>query len=286
MIRRWAAALSLAVLLTAPAMPEGSLQASPKKPAPKPVYEVYAIGYGVLPDFPVAALVARADKSRKMDIQMMVWLLKSHGRIILVDSGFYRQKFLDHWKPKDYVKPSDAIAKVGLKPENITDIIITHVHWDHADGVDLFPKARVWIQKEEFNHYADPEFTKTAMDPEDLSVLQGLLDAKRLVLVDGDAQEIIPGVTVYTGGKHTYASQYVGVNTRRGMVVVASDNLYLYENLEKGLSIAQTLDAQSNLRAQERMKQIASSPALIVPGHDPEVFVRFPKPGHGVARID
>jgi glyoxylase-like metal-dependent hydrolase (beta-lactamase superfamily II) len=285
-IRRWAAALSLAVLLTAPAMPEGSLQASPKKPAPKPVYEVYAIGYGVLPDFPVAALVARADKSRKMDIQMMVWLLKSHGRIILVDSGFYRQKFLDHWKPKDYVKPSDAIAKVGLKPENITDIIITHVHWDHADGVDLFPKARVWIQKEEFNHYADPEFTKTAMDPEDLSVLQGLLDAKRLVLVDGDAQEIIPGVTVYTGGKHTYASQYVGVNTRRGMVVVASDNLYLYENLEKGLSIAQTLDAQSNLRAQERMKQIASSPALIVPGHDPEVFVRFPKPGHGVARID
>ncbi len=267
-------------------MPEGSLQASPKKPAPKPVYEVYAIGYGVLPDFPVAALVARADKSRKMDIQMMVWLLKSHGRIILVDSGFYRQKFLDHWKPKDYVKPSDAIAKVGLKPENITDIIITHVHWDHADGVDLFPKARVWIQKEEFNHYADPEFTKTAMDPEDLSVLQGLLDAKRLVLVDGDAQEIIPGVTVYTGGQHTDASQSVGVNTRRGMVGVASDNLYVYENLEKGRSIAQTLDAQSNLRAQERMKQIASSPALIVPGHDPEVFVRFPKPGHGVARID
>jgi glyoxylase-like metal-dependent hydrolase (beta-lactamase superfamily II) len=285
-IRKLAAALSLAVLLAAPRIPEGSLQASPRKPAPKPVYEVDAIAYGVLPDFPVAALVAGADKSRKMDIQMMVWLLKSRGRNILVDSGFYRQKFVDHWKPKDYEKPSDAIARVGLKPEDITDIIITHVHWDHADGVDLFPKARVWIQKEEFNHYADPEFTKTAMDPEDLAVLQGLLNKKRLELVDGDAREIIPGVTVYTGGKHTYASQYVGVNTRRGTVVVASDNLYLYENLEKGLPIAQTLDAQSNLQAQERMKQIASSPALIVPGHDPEVFARFPKPGHGVARID
>jgi glyoxylase-like metal-dependent hydrolase (beta-lactamase superfamily II) len=285
-IRKWAVAVSLLIFLAAPGISEGSLQASPKKPSPKPVYEVYAIAYGVLPDFPVAALVAGADKSRKMDIQMMVWLLRSRSRNILVDSGFYRQKFLDHWKPKDYVKPSDAIARVGLKPGNITDIIITHVHWDHADGVDLFPNARVWIQKEEFNHYANPEFTKTAMDPEDLAVLQGLLAANRLVLVDGDAQEIIPGVTVYTGGKHTYASQYVGVRTRHGTVVVASDNLYLYENLEKGLPIAQTLDAQSNLRAQERMKQIASSPAWIIPGHDPAVFVRFPKPGHGVARID
>ena len=67
--------------------------------------------------------------------------------------------------------------------------------------------------------------------------------------------------------------------------MIASDNMYLYENLQKHQPIAQTFDADSNLKAQDRMKQIASRPDLIVPGHDPEVFIKFPKPGNGVARI-
>jgi glyoxylase-like metal-dependent hydrolase (beta-lactamase superfamily II) len=104
-------------------------------------------------------------------------------------------------------------------------------------------------------------------------------------LVDGDAKEILPGITVYTGGKHTFASQYVSVRTGAGTVVIASDNAYLYENLEKGLAIAQTLDAASNLAAQARMLEIAGSAARVIPGHDPAVFERFPMPGKGVALI-
>jgi hypothetical protein len=69
-------------------------------------------------------------------------------------------------------------------------------------------------------------------------------------------------------------------------VVLASDNMYLYENLDKHLPIAQTFDAASNLRAQDRMKTIASKPELIVPGHDPAVMARFPKVADGVVRID
>jgi glyoxylase-like metal-dependent hydrolase (beta-lactamase superfamily II) len=108
----------------------------------------------------------------------------------------------------------------------------------------------------------------------------------RVGLVNGDAQEILPGITCYTGGRHTYASQFVGVNTKAGMVVLASDNMYLYENLEKHVPIAQTLDAASNLRAQDRMKQLAASPRLIVPGHDPAVFDKFPKVSERVVRIE
>lgn len=104
-------------------------------------------------------------------------------------------------------------------------------------------------------------------------------------MVDGDGREIIDGVTVYTGGRHTFASQYVGVRTAGGTVVIASDNLYLYENLQKHAAIAQTFDAASNLKAQERMRQLAAREDLIVPGHDPEVFIKFAKPGNGVARI-
>ena len=65
----------------------------------------------------------------------------------------------------------------------------------------------------------------------------------RLGLADGDDREILPGLRVYTGGRHTFASQYVGARTRAGTVILASDNAYLFENLERGVAIAATIDA-------------------------------------------
>lgn len=275
-------------LLAACALPQPGGPVGGDRAAASPRYEVSAISYGVLPDFPVAGLVAGADTARRMDIQMMVWLVQGPGgRNVLVDSGFWRERMVRNWKPRDFVRPSEALAKVKLDPAQVTDVVITHLHWDHAGGVDLFPNARVWIQKEEYDYYRTPAVraTRTGVDAEDLAVLERLEAQGKLMLIPGDAQQILPGITVYTGGKHTYASQYVGVSTAAGTVVLASDNLYLYENLEKRVPIAQTLDPASNLRAQERMLRIASSPRLIVPGHDPAVFMRFPTPGGGVARI-
>jgi glyoxylase-like metal-dependent hydrolase (beta-lactamase superfamily II) len=177
-----------------------------------------------------------------------------------------------------------------VKPEEITDVIITHMHWDHADGMDLFPNARIWVQKDEYVYYAGEAWqqprTHGGIDPDDVLAAVKLNMAGRLSLVNGDAQEILPGVTCYTGGKHTFQSQYVGVSTRAGTVVLASDNMYLYENLEKHAPIAQTLDAASNLRAQDRMKQLAATPRLIVPGHDPAVFEKFPKISERVVKIE
>lgn len=260
------------------------------QPQPKPQYQVYAIRYATLPAFPVSGLVAGADRTRKIDIAMMVWLVQGNGRNILVDAGFYRDQFVKQWKPVDFVKPSEAISRLGLKPEDITDLIITHAHWDHADGVDLFPKARTWIQKDELEYYAGSGWqsprTHGGVFAEDVLALVKLNTEGRVGLVNGDAQEVLPGIACYTGGKHTYASQFVAVNTAAGTVVLASDNMYLYENLEKHMPIAQTLDAESNLRAQDRMKQLAGDPRLIVPGHDPAVMTRFPNPKQGVARIE
>jgi len=253
------------------------------------VYEVSAVRYGTIAAFPVRALVAGADSARTMDIAMMVWVLKgSDGRVVLVDAGFYRQKFLDQWKPVEFVRPSDAVARMGIEPDDVTDIVVTHVHWDHMDGLDLFPRARVWIQQAEYDYYVSDDGTarQRGIDPDDATMLAGLRAAGRVELVDGDAREILPGVSVYTGGRHTYASQYVGVRTVAGTVVLASDNCYLYENLERRAAIAQTLDAASNLAAQDRMRTLASDGRLIVPGHDPAVFTRFPKPGAGVAKIE
>ena len=254
---------------------------------PAVTYEVDAVRYATVASFPVRALVAGADSARRMDIAMMVWLLRSPERTVLVDAGFYRAKFVERWKPVGYERPSEAVARLGVRPEDVTDVIVTHVHWDHLDGIDLFPNARVWIQEEEYRHYVTDEGRVAAagIDSADAAMLAMLQRAGRVRLVPGDAREVLPGITVYTGGRHTWASQYVGVRTAAGTAVIASDNLYLYENLERRAPIAQTLDPQSNLAAQERMTKLASDRRLIVPGHDPAVFARFPAPGNGVARI-
>jgi len=274
--------LSCAVLLAA--------AASEPVAAPEPPnWQVFAIRYATVHAFPVRYLVAGADTTRTTDIAMMFWLLKGpEGRRVLVDAGFYRPKFLDAWKPADFVRPSEAVRRAGFAPDSITDVIVTHVHWDHVDGVDLFHNARVWIQREEYEYYvgAGGAALHDAIDSLDAAMLARLHHAGRVKLVDGDAKEILPGITAYTGGKHTYASQYVGVHTAKRTVVVASDNVYLYENLDRHAAIAQTLDDASNLAAQDRMRRIASSPRLIVPGHDPAVFQRFHAVHPGVVKIE
>src|SRR5262249_39775934 len=161
-----------------------------------------------------------------------------------------RDKFIQQ-QPKltGYSKPSEAVKTgLGIAPEQVSDIIISHIHWDHADGADLFPRAKVWIQRDEYTHHIDDlgKPLDRAIDVDVAAMLKALNDAGRISLVDGDNQEVIPGIRVYTGGKHTYQSQYAGVATRSGTVIVASDNVYLYENLERKLPIAQTLNPQSN----------------------------------------
>jgi glyoxylase-like metal-dependent hydrolase (beta-lactamase superfamily II) len=252
------------------------------------LWHVYAIRYATLPDFPVASLVAGADKTRRIDIAMTVWLLEAtDGRNVLFDAGFYHERFKTRWKPRDFELPSEAVARMNVRPHEVTDIIISHVHWDHLDGVDLFPSATVWIQRKEYDHYVDAagKPKAQAIDAENAAVLAGLKKAGNLELVDGDGKEIAEGIKVHTGGRHTFESQYVSVHTPRGTVVLASDNLYLYENLERGLPIAQAVDAQANLMAQKRMTTIASDPSLVVPGHDPAVFERFPLIRPGIAAI-
>ena len=250
-------------------------------------YQVHAIRYGTLTQFPVASLVRGADTSRRMDIALMVWLLRAPERVVLMDAGFYREKFMTRWRPVDYVRPSTALERLGIRAEQVTDIIASHVHWDHLDGADLFPNARVWIQRAEYDYYVDSAGLprRTTIDSLDARMLFDLRRAGRVQFVDGDSVEVLPGIRVFTGGKHTFASQFATVSTASGAVVLASDNAYLYENFDRRRPIAQTLDSLSNLAAQARMLRLAGDIRRVVPGHDPAVFTRFPEPGGGVARI-
>jgi len=254
-------------------------------------YEVYAVRFATIANFRVANLVAGADPARRMDIAMMIWVLKGiDGRVAIVDSGFDREQYFRQFAFKDYIKPSDAIAPLGLKPESVTDLIVSHMHWDHAGGIDLFPSARVWIQKDEYDYYTGDAWqspnTHGGIDPDDVQAIVKRNIAGKVSFVRGDDETTISGLSFNVGGKHTWASQYVGVQTPKSTVVIASDNMYLYENLDAHKPIAQTLDAVSNLRAQDRMRSLASEPRFVIPGHDAAVFERFPHVSDRIVRIE
>ena len=254
-------------------------------------YDVYAVRFATIANFPVSSLVAGADRTRHMDIAMMVWVLKGvDGRIALVDSGFHRDQYFRQFTVKDYISPPEAIAPLGIKAGDVTDIVLSHMHWDHAGGLDLFPSARVWVQKEEYDYYTSDAWQSTnthgGIDADDVLEIVKRNTQGKVSFVRGDDDTSLSGIVFGVGGKHTWASQFVSVQTRGPIAVIASDNMYLYENMDAHTPIAQTLDPISNLRAQDRMRSLASDPRLVVPGHDPAVFARFPHVSDRIVRIE
>ncbi|PYU16835.1 MAG: hydrolase glyoxylase [Acidobacteria bacterium] len=249
-----------------------------------PEYSIQAIRYANSPGFPVGELVAGAPKGEKVEIAFVVWLVRGGGHNLLFDSGFHREKWTKYFPVTDFVRPDEAVGLAGVKPEEVTDIVISHAHWDHMGGIDLFPKAAVWIQKEEFRYYTgeawQPGGKHGGIDPEDVGQLVRLNTEGRLHLVDGDDVEILPGIRVYTGARHTFASQYLRVEGNPPFVL-ASDNCYLYRNLQehKPSATFSEADQPANIRNQARMIELAGSADRVVPGHDLLQFQKFPTQG-------
>jgi glyoxylase-like metal-dependent hydrolase (beta-lactamase superfamily II) len=250
-----------------------------------PSYEIYALKYFGLHSVPVSELALGAPGKDTMNMFFMYWLIRgNNGKNILVDAGFLND--LDIFKELNssfYIRPDSVLQELNIKADEITDIILTHPHWDHIDGVSLFPQAHVWIQKEDYNYFVGQAWQKEGRHQgfykRDVDSLVSLNIAGKLTLVDGDDREIIPGIKVYTGSRHTFNSQYVLVQTGGDKVILASDNIWIYYNLEHLTSSPYpngTFDTAAYVKSMQRMKTQASDIKYIIPGHDPAVFSRFP----------
>lgn len=267
----------------------GSRSAPARSPA-TPDYSIQAILYASAPDN-VANLVMGAPKG-KITLAMAVWLIRGGGRNILFDSGYHRDTFLKYFPSTGYIRPDEAVKLAGVQPDQITDIVISHAHWDHLGGIDLFPKATIWIQKEEYRYYTGDAWQRGGdhggIDPADIQELVKLNTEGRVRFVDGDNVEIFPGIRAYTGGHHTYASQYLRVDGHPPFVL-ASDNCYLYRNLAEHRASATftKADEAANIQNQARMIQLAGgSPDRVIPGHDAAQFEKYPTTAGGrVAKI-
>jgi glyoxylase-like metal-dependent hydrolase (beta-lactamase superfamily II) len=252
--------------------------------AQTPAYSIQAIRIADSPGDSVSEMVVGAPKDEKIDTMYAVWLIRGGGHNILFDSGFHRARWFKLWTIKDYLRPDEAVKLAGVQPDQITDIVVSHAHWDHMGGIDLFPNATVWIQKEEFRYYTgdawQPGGDHGGIDPDDVQELVKLNTGGRLRLVNGDNVEIFAGIRAYTGGRHTFASQYLLVEgTPR--FVLASDNVYLYRNLSEHAASATFTDADhaANIAAQKRMIELAGSVDRVVPGHDALQFKKFKTEG-------
>lgn len=258
-------------------------------------YEVYAIKFAAkATPLAVSALAEKGSEKDSVNLDFMVWLIKGkNGKNVLVDAGFLR----DIEEAKDfgiinYVRPDSMLSKLALSAEDITDIIVSHPHWDHIDGIDLFPKAHIWMQKEDFNYFVSTAWQKEGInwgfDKRDVRKLIDLNLAGKLTLVDGDDKEIISGIVVYTGSRHTFNSQYVLVETGINKIILASDNIWIYYNLEHLRPAASlgTFDTTAYIKSMQRMKTLASNVKYIIPGHDSRVFSIFPSISQGVVKIE
>ena len=274
MVPRFAMALLCTTLLGAGTTPE---------------YSIDAIRYADSPHDPVADLVIGGPKDETVDTIYAIWLIRGGGRNILFDSGFHRARWFKEWAIKNYLQPDKAVALAGVKPEEITDVVISHAHWDHLGGIDLFPKATVWIQREEYRYYTadawQPGGDHGGIDPEDIQELVRLNTAGRLRLIEGDDVELFPGIRAYTGGRHTFASQYLRVEGHPPFVL-ASDNVYLYRNMieHKPSATFSESDYPANLANQKRMIELAGSVDRVIPGHDALQTQKYPTEGR-ITRI-
>lgn len=135
---------------------------------------------------------------------------------------------------------SRALSDIGIKPEEIDVLVLTHLHFDHCAAVHIFKNARIIVQKKEWEAAADPlPVMQSVYDP----ALIRAVERMNPVLVDGD-YEIAPGVSTLLLPGHTEGLQGLSVSTRAGTYVLAGDLAYGYYNIDP--TVSRFTDAAGN----------------------------------------
>ena len=225
-------------------------------------------------------------------LDFYVWAIRTAQGTILVDTGF--DAAMAKRRSRTVLKPvEDGLRTIGITPDDVRDVVITHLHYDHAGNHELFPRARFHLQDCEMAYatgrcMCDAAF-RVPFEADDVAAMVRKVFADRVTFHDGDGA-IAPGVTVHHIGGHSMGLQAVRVETTRGAVVLASDASHLYAHVETGRVFPIVYKAEDVVAGYERLRRLAASPRHIVPGHDPDVLRRYPAAHPGlegwVARLD
>ena len=154
-----------------------------------------------------------------------IWVLRRGAEVILVDTGYDAEEAKSRGRPIQ-LDPRAALKPLGLAAEAVTRVIVTHLHYDHAGGLHLFPNATLHLQAAEMQFATGPCMCHDALRapftaPHICEAVTRLYSGK-VIFHEGDA-EVAEGVTVHCIGGHSRGLQCVRVRTQAGWMVLASD---------------------------------------------------------------
>ncbi|HEY4253994.1 MAG TPA: N-acyl homoserine lactonase family protein [Roseomonas sp.] len=226
------------------------------------------------------------DPHSSLPLDYYVWLLRApDGSEIVVDSGFDAATAAK--RGRVLMRPvGECLKAAGTDPDTVKQVVITHLHYDHAGNLDLFPHAQFHLQEREMRFATGRNMCfhclRHPFEVEDVVRMVRALYADRLTFHDGDA-EIAPGVSVHHVGGHSDGLQMVRVQTARGPLVLAADASHFYLNMQRQNPFPIVYDVGAMAAGWKRALQLAGGDeSLVIPGHDPIISERFPAvPGSG-----
>jgi len=256
-------------------------------------YEVFAVRYAHVDRRSSENFLGGDVPDVAMPMDYFVWVLRGRGRTVVVDTGF--DQALAAKRGRQLLHPVDeGLAAIGLDHAEVADIVITHMHYDHCGNTHLFPNARFHVQDLEMRYATGRLMRHAAVaagyEPADVATMVRRVFENRVVFHDEQESTLFPGISLHRMGGHTMGLQAVRVNTRRGHVLLISDGAHFYANFAQRRAFPVLYDLPELLESYLRAEQLASSPAHIIPGHDPQVWQRYPAPDDRlngwVARLD
>ncbi|MEM9330352.1 MAG: N-acyl homoserine lactonase family protein [Pseudomonadota bacterium] len=255
------------------------------------IWEVYALKYAERNTRTRAdSFIFDDDHASPHHMDYYVWILKSGEEYIVVDTGYDDVEAARRQRPilRD---PAQSLAVLGLKADQVDTVIITHLHYDHAGGLDRYPNAKFHLQKTEMEYATGPcmcgHVLQMPFTVEHVCEMVRNVYSGRVVFHDGDGL-VADGVTVHCVGGHSRGLQVVRVKTQSGYLCLASDASHYYENFLLGKPFPIVVDLENMVRGYDTIKALASETSLIIPGHDPLVAKSFAAVGSSgfVWRLD
>lgn len=255
-------------------------------------YEVFAIRYAQHMRKASENFLGGDPHDGPMPIDYYIWAIVGKSGTFVVDTGF-DQASADKRGRILLNPPAQSLSAIGINPATVQNVIVTHMHYDHAGNHDLFPNASYHIQDREMAYCTGRCMCHSAIsyafEVDDVVAMTRRLFAGKVSFHDG-VDEIAPGLTVHHIGGHTMGLQVVRVWTQRGWIVLASDAVHFYANLDTGRPFPVIYNVGDMLDGFDKLKKLASSPNHIIPGHDPLVLQRYPAARPGlegiIARLD
>jgi len=242
-------------------------------------FEVFAIRYAHLGGrHPAENFIVADPHEFASDLDYFVWVLRRGDSSFVIDTGFGKEAAAR--RRRAWLRcPVDSLGLVGVNPDQVSDVIITHLHYDHAGNLDKFPRARFHLQDRDMAYatgrYMCHENLRAPFDLENMLEMVKHVYSDRVEFHDGDA-ELAPGLTLHRVGGHSAGLQIARVWTRRGWVVIASDAAHLYANFEQRRPFPVVYNVAEMLEGFKMLYRLADSPEHIVPGHDPLVMKYYP----------